>query len=162
VLSLFGVNPVRNGIDPASVHAALESMPFVVVSDLFMTETAKLATLVLPARAAFEKSGTTIDIAGDLIPVNPSVEGPVGTLSDLEMLIGLAQQFDLALPAIEELEQTILTRTAQHGGSPSADSVRVEGQPARSIWDGGGTSAHDERIAALRADRIVPAELVEV
>ena len=162
VLSLFGVNPVRNGIDPASVHAALESTPFVVVSDLFMTETAKLATLVLPARAAFEKSGTTIDIAGDLIPVNPSVEGPVGTLSDLEMLIGLAQQFDLALPAIEELEQTILTRTAQHGGSPSADSVRVEGQPARSIWDGGGTSAHDERIAALRADRIVPAELVEV
>ncbi len=162
VLSLFGVNPMRNGIDPAAIHAALESIPFVVVSELFMTETAKLATLVLPARAAFEKSGTTINIAGDLIPVNPSLTGPDGTLTDLEMLVGLAQQFDLPLPTIEELEQRVLARTAQHAGAPVTESVRIEARPARSIWDGGGTSAHDERVAALRADRIVGTEeLVE-
>ncbi len=161
VLSLFGVNPARNGIDTAAVREALQKTPLVVVSELFMTETAELATLVLPARAAFEKSGTSIDIAGDLIPVNGPVQGPVGTLSDFEMLIGLAQHLNVPLPTTEELERTVLSRTAQHVGSPSGDAVRVEGRPARSIWDGGGTAAHDERIAALRADRIVPTELVE-
>jgi NADH-quinone oxidoreductase subunit G len=166
-LSLFGVNPVRNGLDPAGVREALKSTPFVVVSELFMTETAELATLVLPARAAFEKSGTTLNIAGQLLPVNESLKAPEGTLSDLEMLVGLAQQFDLALPTVEELEQAVLTRTAQ--SSPVTLSLskgpdtNVEARPARSIWDGGGTVAHDQRIAALRADRIVPTdtELVE-
>jgi hypothetical protein len=38
----------------------------------------------------------------------------------------------------------------------------VEARAARSVWDGGGTSAHDERVAALRADHIVETEeLVE-
>ncbi len=162
VLSLFGVNPVRNGIDPDAVREALKSTPFVVVSELFMTETAELATLVLPARGAYEKSGTTINIAGDLVPVNPSLKGPDTVLSDLEMLIGLAQQFDLLLPTIEELEQKVLSLTAQHAGAPSTETIHVEGRPARSIWDGGGTSAHDERIAQLRADHIVTTEeLVE-
>ncbi|HET9030408.1 MAG TPA: molybdopterin-dependent oxidoreductase, partial [Candidatus Aquilonibacter sp.] len=168
VLSLFGVNPVRNGIDTAAIRDALGATPFVVVSELFLTETAQLATLVLPARAGFEKTGTTIDIAGDLLPVNASLEGPAGTLSDLEMLVGLAQQLDLPLPTIEELQQTVLKKTAQQGGAPlrpfaraATDGDNDTGRPARSIWDGGGTSAHDERIAALRADRIVPTELVE-
>ncbi len=162
VLSLFGVNPARNGIDPGAAREALRSTPFVVVSELFMTETAQLATLVLPARGAFEKSGTTIDIAGDLVPVNPSLKGPQTTLSDLEMLIGLAQQFDLVLPTIEEVEQKVLSLTAAHAAAPRTETVRVEGRPARSIWDGGGTSAHDERVAQLRADHLVTTEeLVE-
>ena len=48
---------------------ALRATPFVVVSELFMTETAELATLVLPACSAFEKSGTTTNLAGDVLPV---------------------------------------------------------------------------------------------
>ena len=38
---------------------------FVVVQDLFMTETAKQADLVLPAASAYEKSGTVTNVCGE-------------------------------------------------------------------------------------------------
>ena len=160
-LSLFGVNPVRNALDPDLVRAALHATAFVTVSDLFMTETAQLADLVLPAKGAFEKSGTTIGLTGDLLPVNASLEAPVGPLSDLEMLIGLAQQFDLTLPTIEELDAAVITRAQNafagnfgdalyHSSAGRApDSVA---RAPRTLWDGGGTAAHDPSTSALRVD----------
>ena len=63
VLSIFGANPARNAADSAAVCTALDATPFVVVSELFMTETAQRATLVLPAAGAFEKSGTIVNLA---------------------------------------------------------------------------------------------------
>ncbi|MGB6601511.1 MAG: molybdopterin-dependent oxidoreductase, partial [Candidatus Cybelea sp.] len=48
VLSIFGLNPARNAGDPAAAARALEQVSFLAVSELFMTETAKRATLVLP------------------------------------------------------------------------------------------------------------------
>ena len=50
----MGANPVgRFGIDPF-----VFSQSFVVVQDMFLTETAALADVVLPAANAYEKSGT--------------------------------------------------------------------------------------------------------
>ena len=63
-----------------------------------MTETAQRATLVLPAKGAFEKHGTTIGLGGDLLPVNASLEAPDFVRSDLEMLRGLADQLEVAVP----------------------------------------------------------------
>ncbi len=152
VLSLFGVNPVRNAPDGDAVAHALDATPFVVVSDLFMTETAERAHLVLPAKGAFEKSGTTMNLAGDLLPVNQSLDAPVGPLSDLEMLIGLAQQLDVTLPTVEELNAAVIAAAAKPPVSPpQRDGATAHGVVrARTIWDGGGTSAHDDRIATLR------------
>ncbi|MBD5635427.1 MAG: (2Fe-2S)-binding protein [Candidatus Eremiobacteraeota bacterium] len=57
-LSLLGVNPVlHHPLGGEAVREALARVPFVAVSDLFLTETALLAHLVLAARAWFEKSG---------------------------------------------------------------------------------------------------------
>ncbi len=162
VLSLFGVNPVRNGADPAAARAAIAATRFVVVSDLFMTQTAELADLILPAKGAFEKSGTTMNLTGDLLPVNASLAAPAGPLSDLEMLIGLAQQFDLTLPSIEELDEAVIARAAnafsgsfgdalyQSGASRGANSLEP-----RTLWDGGGTAAHDARVAHLRTEEVL-------
>jgi len=155
-LSFFGVNPVLNHPDGAAVADALAKIPFVVVSDLFLTETAQLATLVLPAKGAFEKSGTTIDLVGDLLPVNQSLDAPEGTLSDFEMLIGLAQHLEVDLPTSESLERAVVEAAAKAGLS-SLDSGRfapdARDDMARKptlLFAGGGTAAHDERIAALR------------
>ncbi|HTZ54581.1 MAG TPA: 2Fe-2S iron-sulfur cluster-binding protein [Candidatus Acidoferrum sp.] len=154
-LSLFGVNPLRNAGDVDLVRAALNTTPFVMVSELFMTQTAQLATLVLPAKGAFEKSGTTINVTGDLLPVNASLEAPVGPLSDLEMLIGLAQQFDLTLPTVEELDAAVITR-AQHAFAGSfgdalyhSGATRAHALEPRTLWDGGGTSAHDDHVRSV-------------
>ncbi len=54
-LYLAGVNPAA---DPA-VAEALGALEFLVVQDLFLTETAKLADVVLPAAALAEREGTT-------------------------------------------------------------------------------------------------------
>ena len=150
VLSLFGVNPARNAENPEAAVAALRATPFVMVSELFLTETAQLATLVLPARGAFEKSGTTTNAAGSLLPVHASLEAPEGTLSDLEMLVGLAQHFNVALPSVEELEAVVVARVASHQlGLPVPTNTKSP-RRARSMWDGGGTSAHDQNVASLR------------
>ena len=90
-LSLFGVNPLLRFADGALAAAALKRTPFVVVSELFMTETAQAASLLLPARAAFEKDGH--DARHDRRRSAcwpPRNEPPLGTLSDAEMLVALA------------------------------------------------------------------------
>jgi NADH-quinone oxidoreductase subunit G len=160
-LSLFGVNPARNAADPPAAAAALRAAQFVAVSELFMTETARLATLILPAKGAYEKTGTTTTLAGDLVPTTQSLEAPTGPLSDLEMLIGLAQQFDVTLPTVEELDAAVIQRIAaparrpERSGAESSEAHLISSAATRPIWDGGGTCAHDPRVATLRAQ---PAE----
>lgn len=153
VLSLFGVNPLRNHPNRDLVRDALAKTPFVVVSELFLTETARAATLVLPAKGAFEKSGTTIDFAGDLLPVEASLEAPDGVLSDMEMLIGLSRAFDFELPTQEDLHAKVVAAAAKISHVAFGDAAYGAAMPgtprAVSIFDGGGTAAHDERIASL-------------
>ena len=82
VLSLFGTNPVlHHPRGERYVRAALDAVPFVVASELFLTETSSLAHLVLPARGAFEKTGHVYDLAGDVLAVNAGHVPPPGTLS---------------------------------------------------------------------------------
>jgi NADH-quinone oxidoreductase subunit G len=165
VLSILGANPVRNA--GAAVGDALAKLEFLVVSDLFMTETASRATLVLPAKGAFEKSGTTINLAGDVLPVNASLAAPDGALSDFEMLCGLGEALGFELPGPAELDEAVIAHAAKSpasftfgdalfgdGDGARDDSCRaelVEAQPpapAR-ILSGGGTWQHDPAMAAL-------------
>ncbi|HTU83482.1 MAG TPA: molybdopterin-dependent oxidoreductase [Candidatus Acidoferrales bacterium] len=161
VLSVFGANPARNAPDPAAAAAALERVGFLAVSELFMTETASHATLVLPAKGAFEKSGTTLNLAGDLLPVSQSLQAPDGVLSDLEMLIGLAEQLDVSLPTTQELEAAVVRHCAaspehftfgdaRFGASPKSGAEPGDAPP---ILSGGGTWQHDPEAATLRGAR---------
>ena len=103
-------------------------------------------------------------MTGDLLPVNASLESPTGPLSDLEMLIGLAQQFDLTLPTIEELDAAVIARSQGAFGGTFGDALYhtgasrhgQDGRPLepRALWDGGGTAAHDERVVALLRETV--------
>jgi NADH-quinone oxidoreductase subunit G len=161
VLALLGVNPVLHFPDRALAIAALQATPFVVVSELFMTETAELATLILPACSAFEKSGTTTDLAGDVLPVAAAVPSPESTLADGDMLVLLAEALGVTLPTPEALDAAVRACAAgmpknpplpPADGAPRAiaanETLRVIVEA--SIFTGGGTLAHDERLAALR------------
>ncbi|MDQ2662616.1 MAG: molybdopterin-dependent oxidoreductase [Candidatus Eremiobacteraeota bacterium] len=170
VLSLIGVNPALNYPNGSIVERALERTPFVVVSDLFLTNTARKATLVLPARSSFEKSGTTTALDGTILPVNAAIEvDPVpDALTDGEMLVGLARAMDLALPSLEEVETAVfaaLTHARQlpELGEKSLEFAAPAFDPSKRERDalevivrsrilaGGGTMAHDSKLAQLEA-----------
>ncbi|MEO6835708.1 MAG: molybdopterin-dependent oxidoreductase [Candidatus Tumulicola sp.] len=168
-LSIFGANPVLNAPGGAALAAALSKVPFLVVSDLFMTETANCATLVLPAKGAFEKSGTTLNLAGDLLPVNASLQAPEGVLSDLEMLIGLAGQLEIDLPSAEEVDAAVVAHAASaaddfgFGDQRFSNDPGPAGEPGArtdAILSGGGTWRHDPTLAPLRRDPAAPAQPV--
>jgi anaerobic selenocysteine-containing dehydrogenase len=161
VLSLFGVNPVRNAPDPVAVSEALCAARFVAVSELFMTETAACATLVLPAKGAFEKYGTTTNLAGDLLPINTALEAPQFVRSDFEMLRGLADQVDVEIPSPDGIDRAVVAHVAK---SPpdftfgderfaSTDKLRItRADGATKILSGGGTWLHDPWLAEMRAE----------
>ena len=84
-LYVVGANPVgRLTIDPFAF-----SKSFVVVQDMFLTETAVLADVVLPAANAYEKSGTVTNTCGDLQLVKKAGE-VTGTKADFEMIVRIA------------------------------------------------------------------------
>ena len=84
-LYVVGSNPVgRLQIDPFAF-----SKSFVVVQDMFLTETAVIADVVLPAANAYEKSGTFTNTCGDVQLVKKAGE-VTGTKSDFEMIVRVA------------------------------------------------------------------------
>lgn len=84
-LFVVGANPVaRFNIDPFAF-----SKSFVVVQDMFLTETALIADVVLPAANAYEKSGTFTNTCGDLQLVKKAGD-LAGTKPDFEMIVRIA------------------------------------------------------------------------
>ena len=172
VLSLFGTNPaLQHPRGERYVRAALAAVPFVVASELFLTETSSLANLVLPARGAFEKSGHTYDLAGDVLAVNAGHAAPPGTLSDGEMLVALAAELEIDIPAPAEITAAATAPLSYPGigfGDASfSDAVSLRTNDARvseagrppdglrialaaNIFSGGGTVHFDEALSALR------------
>jgi NADH-quinone oxidoreductase subunit G len=84
-LYVVGSNPIgRLNIDPFAF-----SKTFVVVQDMFLTETAVMADVVLPAANAYEKSGTMTNTCGDVQLVKKAGEVS-GTKTDFEMIVRIA------------------------------------------------------------------------
>jgi len=84
-LYVVGANPIaRFGIDPFAF-----SNSFVVVQEMFLTETAQMADVVLPAANAYEKSGTFTNTCGDLQILKKAGEVS-GVKSDFEMIVRIA------------------------------------------------------------------------
>jgi NADH-quinone oxidoreductase subunit G len=82
---VVGSNPVgRLRLDPFAF-----SQSFVLVQDMFLTETAVIADVVLPAANAYEKSGTFTNTCGDLQPVKKAGEIS-GVKTDFEMIVRIA------------------------------------------------------------------------
>ncbi len=84
-LLVVGANPVANlNIDPTILRKT-----FVVVQDIFLTETAALADVVFPAASLYEKSGTVTNTFGD-VQLTRKAADHAGVKSDFEILVRLA------------------------------------------------------------------------
>jgi NADH-quinone oxidoreductase subunit G len=84
-LLIVGANPVANHrVDPASL-----ANTFLIVQDLFLTETAAIADVVFPAASLYEKTGTVTNTFGDVQMVRKAADR-AGVRSDFEILVRLA------------------------------------------------------------------------
>jgi NADH-quinone oxidoreductase subunit G len=94
VLWVVGANPLKAASNSTSALAAQNA--FVVVQDLFLTETAKRADIVLPAASAYEKNGTVTNVCGEIQKLKQAVK-VMGTKSDLEIMGLIAKEMGLNL-----------------------------------------------------------------
>jgi formate dehydrogenase alpha subunit len=95
---IVGENPVLSFPNSGLVTKALASLDFLVVQDMFLTETAKLAHVVLPAASFAEKEGTFTNFEGRVNKVRKALE-PIGTsLPDWEIVVRLSDKMGYPLP----------------------------------------------------------------
>jgi len=76
-LYVFGEDPVLTDADANHVRKGLEALDFLVVQDIFMSETAKLADVVLPGASFAEKDGTFTNTERRVQRVNQAIK-PIG------------------------------------------------------------------------------------
>jgi formate dehydrogenase alpha subunit len=83
---IMGENPVIT--DPNMHHTikALNSLEFLVVQDIFMTETAQLADVIFPATCSFEKDGTFTNTERKVQRVRKVVDPPARARNDLSII----------------------------------------------------------------------------
>lgn len=110
-LFIIGENPVMSDPNAAHVVEALEKTEFVVVQDIFMTETAELADVVLPGASFVEKDGTFANTERRVQRVRKVIE-PVGNakadwelLRDVIQLFGVEANYDHPSDVMAEINE---------------------------------------------------------
>ena len=96
------------GADPASedpeLKIALQRAGFVIAQDLFLTETAKLADVVLPAQAVMEREGTMVSGERRMQHYTPAVSAPLGTQADHVITRAIAEAAGIELGELDALD----------------------------------------------------------
>jgi NADH-quinone oxidoreductase subunit G len=122
-LYVVGSNPIkRYGIDAATLKST-----FLIVQDLFLTETAALADVVFPAANLYEKSGSVTNSYGDLQLVSKAAD-KAGTRSDFELIVRLAGHMGHDLKTLVPFGKGLRSDLGQSRGAQSGEADR------HSVW----------------------------
>ena len=131
-LFVFGEDPVRTDPDTNHVIHALESLDFLVVDDLFLTETAKYADVVLPGRSYAEKEGTFSNTERRVQRIRAAVAIPGDTRLDTDIFIDIMNRMGYAQPQLTsaQIMDEIASLTPSFAGISHArlDSAEVAGR----------------------------------
>jgi formate dehydrogenase alpha subunit len=116
---IMGENPMISDPDIGHVGKALEKLEFLVVQDIFLTETAQLADVVFPATSYAEKEGTFTSTERLVQMVRKAVEPPGESKADWKIICNLAKamgskEFEYGSPA--EIMDEIASLTPSYGG----------------------------------------------
>lgn len=87
VLWVVGANPLRGGVP--------RKAGLLVVQDMFLTETASQADVVLPAASAYEKNGTVTNVTGEVQRLTRAIN-TMGAKADLEIVGFIAREMGVA------------------------------------------------------------------
>jgi formate dehydrogenase major subunit len=151
---IMGENPAMSDPDVEHARQALAELEMLVVQDIFLTETAYLADVVLPASAFPEKTGTFTNTDRAVQLARTALEMPGDARQDLDIIVALARELGLdwtythprevfdemrkAMPSIagitwERLEQeSAVTYPCEQEGDPGDRVVFIEDFPTAS------------------------------
>jgi NADH-quinone oxidoreductase chain G len=122
-LYVVGANPIaRYGIDPAALKST-----FVIVQDMFLTETALLADVVLPTSNLYEKAGTVTNTYGDQQLVKKAGDR-AGVRSDFELMVRLADCMGADPKKLVPFGRGVHADMGQSRGAQSGEADR------HSVW----------------------------
>lgn len=104
-LYCMGENPVIT--DPNQNHtiAALEKLDFLVVQDIFETETSFYADVILPAASLFEKDGSVVNSDRRVLRLRKAIDAPGEAKSDWEIIIEVANRMGTDIGNYENAEE---------------------------------------------------------
>lgn len=91
-LLVMGSNVVVSAPNAGHIERRLAALDFLVVADFFLSETARIADVVLPTTQWAEEEGTMTNLEGRVLLRRRAVEPPAGVRSDLEILSALAER----------------------------------------------------------------------
>jgi formate dehydrogenase major subunit len=92
---ILGENPAMSDPDVEHARDALAKLDHLVVQDIFLTETANYADVILPASAFYEKSGTVTNTNRQVQMGRPAVPPPGEAREDWAITVELAQRCGL-------------------------------------------------------------------
>jgi NADH-quinone oxidoreductase subunit G len=122
-LYVVGANPVGR----VAIEASALKNTFVVVQDMFLTETATLADVVLPAANAYEKSGTFTNTCGDIQIVKKAGEVTT-TKPDFEMIVRIADAMGFDVHKLVPFGHGVRADMGQSRGAQSGEADQ------HSVW----------------------------
>ena len=135
-LYVMGENPALSEPDVSHAEEALEALDFLVVQDIFPTETTEYADVVLPAASFAEKEGTFTNTERRVQLVGQAVDPPGEARQDWQILQALANRlgydWDYADPAAVMDEVNDL---APIYGGITHDRLEAEGGLQWPCWD---------------------------
>ena len=91
---VMGENPMMSDPDTTHVEKALRTLDFLIVQDIFPSETAHLAHVILPAAASLEKHGTFTNTERRVQLIQPVLPAPGEARADWHITAGIAARFD--------------------------------------------------------------------
>jgi len=117
-LYVLGENPLQSEADSKEMFERLSNLEFMVAQDIFLTATAELADVVLPAAGWGESEGTFTSSERRVQRVRAAVEAPGEAKGDIEILSALARAMghDWPTPTAEEAWDEMRPLSPLHGG----------------------------------------------
>jgi len=117
-LYVMGGNPMRSGPNISRIQNVLENLDFMVVQDMFLTETAKIAHVVLPACSFAEKDGTFTNTARFIQRVRKAFDPIAESKPDWKIICDLSQKmgYNMSYGHPKDIMNEIASLTPPYGG----------------------------------------------
>jgi formate dehydrogenase alpha subunit len=97
-LYIMGENPIISDPDIAHAEAWFRTVEFLVVQDLFLTETARYADVVLPGASFAEKTGTFVNTERRIQLAEQAIDPPGDARADWQILVDVSRRVGLHTP----------------------------------------------------------------